>query len=290
MNENDVRKTLANLLHRPANSQKYDFGHVLIIGGSDDMVGAPMLSAKAAFRTGAGLVSIASPVADQIAGLLPEVMTKRLSLKPELDLATITELIAGRHVTVLVIGPGLAPESAELVRQIVQEVTIPIILDGGGLGAFTNKLALLAQFAIHNPHIIITPHSGEYEKLSSQALLNDPKERAAQVSGFAKTNGLCVVAKGPATLVACPDSTLFSNPTGNPGLATAGSGDVLTGIIGALLAQGLDIVKAAASGVYIHGLAADIACQTYNETGLMASDISDYLAQAYRQCADSAVA
>jgi hydroxyethylthiazole kinase-like uncharacterized protein yjeF len=285
MQEHEVRSSLAKLLTRAEDSQKYDYGHVLIIGGSAGMVGAPLLSAKAAFRSGAGLVSIASGIADTIAGLIPECMTKQLPTIANDALSSITALISERHVSIIVIGPGLAAEAAELVRSVVQEVKLPVVLDGGGLMAFTDHLDLLAEAAEHNPDIIITPHSGEYQKLSGTMLAADRKDRADQVSGFAKANKLTVLAKSHVSLVASPDGELFANHTGNPGLATAGSGDALTGIIGALRGQRLTNMQAAAGGVYLLGQAADIAVQSSTEPGLMASDIASHLAAALRSCA-----
>jgi hydroxyethylthiazole kinase-like uncharacterized protein yjeF len=277
MDEQTIREQLTTLLIRSPEAHKYDFGHILIIGGSPGMVGAPLLCGRAALRSGAGLVTIASVIADKLAGLLPEAMTYQLNYEDNETLQKLSDFIAERQVRVVVIGPGLTVEGAVLVQALAQKLDLPVVLDGGALAAFTDNLELLKTATAHNKQIVLTPHAGEYSKLSGQPKADNHDAAIQQANTFANENQLILVLKGHQTIVAAPDLASYSNTTGNPGLATAGSGDVLSGIIAALLGQGLSAATAAAGGVYLHGLAADMATEHLTQPGLIASDIISYV-------------
>lgn len=277
---------MRRLVDRPLDANKYDFGHVLVVGGSSGMVGAPLLTGMAALRMGAGLVTIASEEAStrQLERRVEEIMTLAIPSYDRVDdaLQAVSGFIRTRKVTVLIIGPGLPPEAAPTVRRLVQQIPLPIVLDAGGLTAFKGHLAMLRQAAGHNPRVIITPHSGEFDKLTDASSSDDSgrRERAMQ---FAKQYHLTVVLKGRHTLIAHPEGVVYKNRTGNPGLATAGTGDVLAGIIGGLLAQGFESGQAAEAGTYLHGLAGDKAAAEKTEAGMIASDVIDFLPAALKE-------
>lgn len=264
------KEIFAKLLDRPADSHKYDYGHVLIVGGSPGMVGAPLLSGMAALRSGAGLVTIAAPaeVADKLERRVKEIMTLALP-------ADLKDFIKARKVSAVVIGPGLkpAPESAALLDQLI-ETGLPLIIDGGALDLIKDRSPKNA---------ILTPHTGEFQRLIDEKL---PQERAATkpvAVKFAQARSLTLVLKGEPTYVAHLDGSIYENPTGNPGLATAGTGDVLTGVIAGLIAQHVEPGQAAEAGVYLHGLAGDIAAEAKTEPGMVAGDVIDALPEALRR-------
>jgi ADP-dependent NAD(P)H-hydrate dehydratase / NAD(P)H-hydrate epimerase len=267
------------LLRRPKNANKYDFGHVLILGGSPGMVGAPLLAGKAALRVGAGLVTIASDkdTTSKLEKRVEEIMTLSLPEQTERALAMLLDFIQKRKVTSIIIGPGLSLHMGQTIRQLVTETPLPMIIDAGGLAAFRQHLPSLQKLGERNSRIVITPHAGEYSSLtgSSTNLEKDAKQ-------FAVHNHLTVVLKGDHTLIAYADGTSYKNTTGNPGLATTGTGDALSGIIAGLLAQGIDVVKAAQAGVYLHGKAGDLAAKSKTESGMIASDVIEYIPEALK--------
>lgn len=269
-----THEVIHRLLHRQSNANKYDFGHVLVVGGSPGMVGAPLLAGEAALRIGAGLVTVASSadVTSKLERRVKEVMTFALPDSQDVG-ATVDMLLSfirRRHVTVVIIGPGLSESSADFVRTFLADLHVPVVLDAGGVAAFHGHLALLRDIASKNPAIIITPHTGEYEKLTMTVL---PQDTRSTITDFAKRYGVTVVLKGHKTLVVHPDGSSYENKTGNPGLATAGTGDVLSGVIAGLIAQGVAPANAAATGVYLHGLAGDLASAAKTEPGVIASDV-----------------
>ncbi|HET9411342.1 MAG TPA: NAD(P)H-hydrate dehydratase [Candidatus Saccharimonadales bacterium] len=278
-------RALHNILHRPKDANKYDFGHVLIFGGSPGMVGAPLLAGEAALRMGAGLVTIASDerAVSSLDRRVEEIMTLAIPsyAQPEKALQKLAAFVVARKVSAVIIGPGLQGEAAPLVRLFVSRLKLPIVLDAGGLAAFQSHLPELQEVTKQNNKVVITPHSGEYIKLSGVAAANtvDIQEQAAQ---FANSYRLTLVLKGPRTLVAHPDGVTWQNDTGNPGMATAGTGDVLSGIIAGLLAQGIDPAQAVELGVHIHGLAGDRAARAKTEAGMIASDLIEFLPEALK--------
>lgn len=248
------------------------------------MVGAPLLAGEAALRIGAGLVTVASSahVTSKLEKRVKEVMTLALPDSQDARAAVdmLLSFIRKRHVTVVVIGPGLSESSADFVRIFLAGLHVPVVLDAGGLSALHGHLALLRDVASKNPAIIITPHTGEYEKLTTTVL---PHDTRTTVTDFAKRYGVTVVLKGHKSLVGHPDGSSYENKTGNPGLATAGTGDVLSGAIAGLIAQGVTPGDAAETGVYLHGLAGDLASAAKTEPGVIASDVIAALPAALKE-------
>lgn len=273
MDDRDWQK----LLERNEDTNKYDYGHVLIVGGSAGMAGAPLLAGRAALRIGAGLVTIASTaeVIERIGVEAEEIMTTTVLNWDESAVGMITEFIKRRHVTVVVIGPGLSEDSFAAVRKLVGACTLPIVVDAGGLAAFGGHQADLRQASAKNNSIIMTPHTGEYTTLGGNE----------QPADFARRNGVTLVLKSHQTMVCGREGATYQNHTGNPGLATAGTGDVLTGVIAGLLGQGFDAFRAATMAVYLHGLAGDRAAEKMTEPGVIASDVIEAIPDALHQIA-----
>jgi NAD(P)H-hydrate epimerase len=169
------------------------------------------------------------------------------------------------------------------VRSIVTQLSLPIVLDAGGLTAFYGRLPHLQEAARTNPNIIITPHTGEYAKLTGTDATKERAELTAQAVQFAKDDRLTLVLKGSHTIVCHPDRLFYENQTGNPGLATAGTGDVLTGMISGLLAQNVELGLAVETAVYLHGLAGDLAAAAKTQPGVIASDVIDFLPEALKK-------
>lgn len=272
------------LLYRNPQTNKYDYGHVLIMGGSEAMVGAPILTARAALRTGAGLVTIASP--DKTAQLIDrdieEIMTLSLPPwdRPEKTAHAIREFINKRQVSVLVIGPGLASGADRIIRTLIATVELPTVLDAEVFTALSDHLRVLKATASTN--VILTPHSGEYARL----IKNEPQYNTDSEIGlkrFAQDFNATVILKQHHTLAVSAKGEIYKNTTGNPGMATAGTGDVLTGIIGGILAQKVEPYEAAKMSVYLHGKAGDIAAQAKTEPGMVASDVIEAIPEALRQ-------
>jgi hydroxyethylthiazole kinase-like uncharacterized protein yjeF len=275
MDASEVTTALNGLLTRPTGGHKYNFGHVAVIGGSPGMEGAPVLVAWAALRTGAGLATIASEIANNLTARPPEIMTHLLPpCNDDLAIDELLQFCAERKVSVVVIGPGLGPAAAGFIRRLVAAVTLPMVLDAGALGAFTDHLDDLRINGRRNPHIILTPHTGEYRKLTGQTLPTAATAKRQAVQQFAEQHKLTLALKGHQTMVAGAKAAKFyQNQTGNPGMATAGTGDVLSGVIAGLLGQGLTSFEAACVGVYLHGKAGDRAGEQFSQPGLVASDV-----------------
>jgi NAD(P)H-hydrate epimerase len=256
------------------------------------MVGAPFLCAEAARRVGAGLVTVASEAAitDKLERRVEEIMTLSFESFTSVDGATrvLSDFIKRRNVTAVAVGPGLPTPARVLVRAFVAETSLPIVIDAGALSAYTGELAALKAATVHNSAIVLTPHTGEYRRLSGVDIEHEPNMRRREAEQFAIDNQVTLVLKGRHTLVANPSGALYENQTGNPGLAKAGTGDVLTGMIAGILAQGFDAYEAAAVSVYLHGLAGDLAAAAETEAGVLASDLLSYLPAALRAAYDSA--
>jgi len=279
------KQVFARLFERAADSHKYRYGHVLVIGGSPGMVGAPLLAGMAALRAGAGLVTIASmpEVIDKLERRVKEIMTFALTGREAA--AAIQKFIEERKVSVVIIGPGMEPESAPLVEKLLPDTKLPLVIDGGALGALQHHTDRLQEAP--SQVIVLTPHTGEFQKLVDKPLPEKRTDLKPIARAFAKAHGVTVVLKGEPTYVAHPDENLYENTTGNPGLATAGTGDVLTGVIAGLLAQGLEPHEAVEAAVYIHGLAGDIGAEAKTEPGMVASDVVEAIPQALRSISRS---
>jgi len=273
------------LLNRKADSHKYDYGYVLVVGGSPGLVGAPCLCAQAALKIGAGLVRIAVPKSlNSIFEMnLMEVMTLPVADKEgyfcERSFDAIKPLV--NKLDVLAIGPGASAnkETQSFLRKIVQSVDKPMVIDADGLTALAGNFTLLKQRRPQS--LVFTPHLGEFSRMTgidSNRIINKRKELVKQ---FALRYNLTLVLKGDHTLVS-DGKAFFENPTGNPAMAKAGSGDVLAGVIAGLMAQGLSGFDAARLGVYLHGLSGDLVARAKTQMCLLASDIIDYLPNAIK--------
>lgn len=268
---------------------KYQRGKVLVIGGSRDMLGAPALAAEAALHTGAGLTVLATPkqVTASMHRIPPEVMTRTLAAGDDGAFSTdAIEELKDELATysVIALGPGISKSSdaATAVRQLVGRSTIPIVLDADGLNAFAGAIVLLGE---HECDLVITPHHGEMARLlgcDAAAVTIDPIAAARDAASRANVT---VVLKGAPTVVAMADGRTWINGAGNPGMATGGSGDVLTGMIASMIAQGAGIESATLSAVYLHSLAADIAVAESTERAMVATDIIRSIPAAYRALA-----
>ena len=268
---------------RPPASHKGTYGRVLVVAGSTGMTGAAALASEAALRAGAGLVTLAIPkhLNPILEGLLPEVMTLPL---PETDAGSLsvsaTSAIlefAEKTKSVLAIGPGLSQHSdtVRLVHQLVREnreqaLNLRMVVDADGLNALSQVPEVISLL---DREAILTPHPGEMSRLTSNSVSSLEADRIRTAQQFASEHNLTLVFKGAPTVTGLPNGDVWINSTGNPGMATGGMGDVLTGIIAGLMAQGHSSETAAVLGVYLHGLAGDLAAEALGMPGLIASDV-----------------
>ena len=280
---------------RGVNGNKGRFGHVLILGGSFGKSGAPSMACLAAMRTGAGLTTAAIPrsVLPMVAAVAPELMSIPLEEKDGLSLdqlgeESLAKLLKG--ITVVGIGPGLGQEGTtpEFVRTFLERVSLPMVVDADALNALAGRAELLKQATIPDARgrrrtIVLTPHPGEMARLVGSSVKDVEADRIDLARRFATENGVTLVLKGWRTLIAHPDGQLAVNTTGNPAMAKGGSGDILTGIISAMLAQYPDqVADAVEAAVFLHGLAADFATLAQDEHTVLATDTVDHLWQAFR--------
>lgn len=272
----DVADLLPIFNRRTVFSHKGTFGHCLVVAGSFGMIGAATLCAKAAVITGAGLITIHIPkcgytIAQQ---LVPMAMCKA-----DVNEYYITSISDIRKYSSICIGPGLGtnPQTAKGMEEIICKANAPLVLDADALNIISENKALLSALP---ENTIITPHPGEFDRLFGES--NCGSERLDKAIEVAKQHKLIIVLKGAYTQVISSNGDVFFNSTGNPGMATGGSGDVLTGIIGSLLAQDYLPLNAAKLGVYIHGLAGDIAKINFSETSLNAQNILESLSLAFK--------
>lgn len=281
LEEDDAR---AKLPKRRADSHKGTYGHVLVVGGSRGRSGAAALSALGALRAGAGLVTVAtrSNALDAVLAHAPEVMGVELPADGALGLRDLNALLdAADGKDAVVIGPGIArdDDTHTVLAALLEELHVPCVLDADALNALAGYLDVLekAQSAL-----ILTPHPGEMARLAGKTTADVQRDRIGVARDFVSAHPSLLVLKGSRTLITRDDGTIFVNPTGNAGMATAGSGDVLSGAIGALLAQGLMPPDAAIAGVWAHGQAGDLIREKRGETGLVASDLLDGLTEVWR--------
>ncbi|MGB0522100.1 MAG: NAD(P)H-hydrate dehydratase [Flammeovirgaceae bacterium] len=262
-------------------AHKGTFGHVLIIAGSYGKIGAALLAGKAALRNGAGLVSVHLPKCgyEMMQTAVPEIMCSI-----DADPKYISELPDLSKYKAIAIGPGIDKEdqTKKVLKLLIEEANSPLVLDADALNLLAENPVCLTQLPENS---ILTPHPKEFERLVGQT--NDHYERLEKLQAFSKQYQVIVVLKGAHTAIAVPEGKVFFNSTGNPGMATAGSGDVLTGMIAALLGQGYAAKDAAVLGVYLHGAAGDGARDEVGEVGVIASDIIAQIGNAYRMDANS---
>jgi ADP-dependent NAD(P)H-hydrate dehydratase / NAD(P)H-hydrate epimerase len=273
---------------RPLDSNKGNYGHVLVIGGSVGKAGSVAMAGIAALRTGAGLSTVATPksVLATVAGFHPEIMTEPLD---ETDAGSISTRAGGaldaliKGKTVLAVGPGISrnPETSEFVRSLVVKSKTPLVLDADGLNAFEGRASELNG---KGRILVITPHPGEMARLAGSTIAAVQRDRINVARTFAREHELVVVLKGHRTLIAQPDGTVWVNTTGNPGMATGGTGDILTGMVSGLIAQNPEqIAGAVIAAVHLHGLAGDVARESMGEHSLVATDLVRALPEAFRR-------
>ena len=273
---------------RAINANKGTFGHVLVIGGSYGTGGAPSMAALAAMRAGAGLVTAAVPreIVPLVGGIAPELMVRGLTAGAAgsaslVNLDVLDELLKG--IKVIAIGPGLSTkgEASEFARDLVSKTTLPIVIDADALNAFDAERAKTLSGAGRT--MVLTPHPGEMARLLGMTVKEVEVDRIGLARKFATEHQVTLVLKGWRTLVAHPDGAIGVNTTGNPALAKGGSGDILTGIIAAMLAQYPDnVAEAVEAAVYLHGLAADFAAHAMDERTVLATDVLAHLSDAFR--------
>ncbi|MFH1038264.1 MAG: NAD(P)H-hydrate dehydratase [PVC group bacterium] len=264
---------------RVRTSHKGDYGHVLVIAGSPGMTGAAALTSSAALRAGAGLVTLAIPAG--LNAILEEKCTEVMTLPlPETAAGTLSPDAAGlilefcRKASAVALGPGLSrnAETGLLVKELLRNCPVPMVIDADGLNLIAEDPSILKE---SRPPLILTPHPGEMGRLTgvTKETLRNNREESARL--FAREHQLTLVLKGAGTLIASPAGPLWVNVTGNPGMATGGTGDVLTGLIAGFRAQGLPDGDAARLGVFVHGDAGDRAAEKRGQISLLASDLLD---------------
>jgi len=267
---------------RQPDTHKGDYGRVLIVAGSRGKTGAAHLAAIGALRSGAGLVTVATPACclPVVAAMAPEYMTEGIDERAEgLDPDAVDHVLDMAR-DVLAVGPGLGQGSStrQFVKALVDRATMPVVIDADGLNAFSDDPDRLV--GREGRHIIITPHPGEMARLVGMSTDEVQASRVEIARNFAIQHHVYVVLKGHRTLIATPDEKVFINPTGNPGMATGGTGDVLTGMIAAWLAQLLDAEAACKLGVYLHGMAGDLTQSDIGEVAMTSGDLADHLGSA----------
>lgn len=254
---------------------KGTFGHALMIAGSYGKAGAAILSAGAALRTGVGLVTVHVPYSaiTAVHSALPEAM-----ISPDPGTEIITEIPEISRYSAIGIGPGLGtdPDTRKAFTELLEQYRKPLVIDADALNILSHDNGLLSQIP---PYSILTPHPGEFRRITKSETADFV--RMTEQKTLASQLNCIIILKGAHTSVALPDGSVFFNSTGNPGMATAGSGDVLTGIITSLLAQGYSPGDAAIAGVWLHGLAGDIALETESEESLIAGDIIQHIGKAF---------
>ena len=289
------RDFAALLAPRPRDSNKGMFGHVLIIGGSFGKSGAAGMAGMAALRAGAGLSTVATParVLSSVASFAAELMTEPLAETAAGSIA-LAAAESGRFtdlakpMTVVAIGPGIGrdPETVQFVQEAVRQTKVPLVLDADGLNAFEGQTNLLDG---RQRPLVLTPHPGEMARLAGISIKAVQSDRLNVARSFARDHHLVLVLKGDRTIIAFPDGSAWVNPTGNPGMATGGTGDILTGMTAGVIAQmPNDYARAAIAAVYLHGLAGDVAAERMGEHSLVATDLLHGLPEAFRRASQSA--
>ena len=272
---------------RPPDTHKGDTGRLFLLAGSVGMSGAAVLCATGALRAGAGLVTLGVPKSlhDPLVQRLTEAMLKLLpeTKQGSLSLEGVIEIVqACEKADAVALGPGLSqqPQTKALIREVLPKIRKPLVLDADGLNAVAEDLPVLGKLPLP---IVLTPHPGEMGRLARLSVEQVQSDRRRITVEFAKKHRVVLVLKGHETVVASFDGAVYVNDTGNPGMASGGCGDVLTGMIAALLGQKLPLFDAARLGVYLHGLAGDLAAKEQGEVGLLASDLADRIPLAIRQ-------
>jgi hydroxyethylthiazole kinase-like uncharacterized protein yjeF len=274
---------------RDVNSNKGKFGHVMVVGGSYGKAGAPAMASLACLRSGAGLVTAAVPksIVNTVARVAPELMIAPLAEGTEgevslrnLDGAKLDALL--KRITVVAVGPGLSTDgdASAFARRMVEKTAVPMVIDADALNAFAGETRLLNGAG---RVMVLTPHPGEMARLAGLTVKEVEADRVGLARRFATEHLVTLVLKGWRTLVAHPDGSIAVNTSGNPAMAKGGSGDILTGIVAAMLAQFPgDVARAVETAVYLHGLAADFAARAMDEHTVLATDTVTHLSDAFR--------
>jgi NAD(P)H-hydrate epimerase len=276
---------------RKADSNKGDYGHVFVLAGSAGFTGAAALCSQAALVSGSGLVTlgIAKSLNPIMARKLTEVMTRPL---PETSGQTLSEkaypaiMKFSEKADCIALGPGLSrdPSTQRLVRKLITTLKKPVVIDADGINAFEGKAELLKRA---KAPVVITPHPGEMSRLSGLSVKRIAAAKEKVAKEFANKYNVVCVLKGHRTVVARPDGKTYVNPTGNPGMAKGGTGDVLTGIIASFIGQGMRPFDAAMLGVYLHGFAGDLAAKEKGEISMLASDLLNKIPAAIKKLQES---
>jgi len=265
------------LAPEPQDTHKGGRGHLFILAGSVGKTGAAALTSLAALRAGAGLVTLGIPgslnaiveekLTEAMTFPLPETASGSISLQAEKEIRRIL-----RGKTAVAVGPGLStdPETAALVRRVAASCPLPMVIDADGLNALAGDPASLTHC---RGKAILTPHPGEMARLTGLTSARIQTDRVGATTDFIGRHGTILVLKGARTLIGEPNGKVYVNPTGNPALASGGSGDVLTGLIGGFLARGWPMIKAGMAGAYLHGLAADLLAQRQGQVGVLAGEL-----------------
>lgn len=272
---------------RLAESHKGTYGHVLVVGGSIGLTGAVVMTANAAIRTGAGLVTAAVPesLLPIVHSNLVEVMTSPLAETRQstiaLEAKPALENLLGT-VSVCAVGPGMGryPEALAIIDYIIERAGVPIVIDADGLNALEKNMSILKDRQVP---IVITPHPGEMARLTGKTIAEIQADRLNIAIEFAQEWGITVVLKGNNTIIATANGEAYININGNPGMATAGSGDVLCGMIAGLIAQGLNPVEAAYTGVFLHGATGDRVAEEKGQKGMIAGDLINTIPDILRE-------
>ncbi|MBO7468310.1 MAG: NAD(P)H-hydrate dehydratase [Bacteroidaceae bacterium] len=278
-----LRKAEALIIPRKAESHKGDYGHALLAAGSRGMAGAAIMASRACLRSGVGLLSVATPECNRavLQTAVPEAMIRTSG-----EHFCCENITLPNSCSALAAGPGMGTEEKMkdflfYLIDVASRTNLPVVLDADALNILSTSDN---WWKILPPKTILTPHTGEFNRLLRPFSLTYTKsERLSQARMLAQKANACVVLKGHETVVASPEGQVSINTTGNPGMATGGSGDVLTGIVLALCAQGYQTYEAARLGVFAHGLAGDFAAEKLGQTSLIATDIIAFLPEAWKK-------
>jgi len=287
----DLAAVTPLLKRRERNAHKGSFGHCLVVAGSTGKTGAAAMAANSAVRAGAGLVTVAVPAS--LNGIM-EIKTTEAMTLPIVDNglgcfaaeAHYQLLAAAQDKSAVAIGPGVSRnvDTAALIRRLLPHLAQSVVVDADGLNALADDIAILKQHA--SKALVLTPHPGEMARLLGTTVAAVEADRIGLTTRFAVEYGVHVILKGGRTIIADPDGTAAINTSGNPGMASGGMGDVLTGLLAALLAQGYDASTACRLGVYVHGLAADQVAERKGEMGMSAVDVQEQLPYAFNLIAE----
>jgi NAD(P)H-hydrate epimerase len=283
----EPRDVAGHFPRRARGSHKGTYGHLLLIAGSLGKTGAAALGAMAAMRSGVGLVTVATPTSQQpvVAGLVLEAMTEALPETSARTLGlpardTIVELAGSRDAVAIGPGIGLDADTQQVARALARELRQPMAIDADGLTALAGHLDVLREAPAAR---CLTPHPGEMARMLGARVDEVQRDRMETAREFATRHRVHVVLKGARSVIGTPDGRVFVNPTGNPGMASGGTGDVLTGVLGAFLARGLDPEAAMLASVYLHGSAGDVAAERVGEESLVARDVVAAIPEAFQR-------